>query len=128
MTDVTTAGVIRIPAAGRDDQGWIPFRVGSGAAGELRAISLSVGDLPHQLEAVALWRHPGGRLDYARPTSSELLYLIEGRVCIEGEQCETVEVEAGDVVIVPQGFEGTWITLEPVTKLSVTLSAVSTVT
>lgn len=110
--------VIRIPSVQGVEEGWAPFRVGELTAGE--TLPLPFGDDVRQLVfgPTAVWRHSGGELPYARPDSSEFMLLLTGRVRIEGEGYDAVEAEAGDAIIVPQGFVGAWITLEPVCKVS----------
>lgn len=112
-----------IPAAAQRASEWAPLMVGALTAGESLPLTMGAEDGKLVLEKAALWRHSGGELPYARPVSTELFYLIEGRVRIEAERDLPLEAEAGDVVIVPVGFMGTWHTLEPVVKISI--SAVS---
>lgn len=89
------------------------------AAGESLPFALAANEGELVLEKVSMWRHAGGELPYARPVSTELFYLIEGHVHIDWECGSRLEARAGDVVIVPVGFTGTWRTLEPVVKISI---------
>jgi hypothetical protein len=115
--------IIHIPAVQTLEEGWAPFRVGGLDAGE--ALSLPFGAEKSRIVfgPASVWRHAGGELPYFRPASSEFMMLLGGRVRIEGEGFDAVEAKAGDAVIVPQGFVGTWTTLEPVYKVSSSFAA-----
>lgn len=78
---------------------------------------------PADLLRASLWHHEGGEpLIYARPDSSELIYLLEGEVEIRDNEGHSVIASAGDFVVVPVGFEGLWITREPIAKISFSIS------
>ena len=117
--------ILHIPSAAQQATGWVPLMVGALTAGESLPLTIGADEGELILEKAAIWRHSGGELPYARPVSTELFYLIEGRVRIEGERDLPIEAQAGDVVIVPVGFIGVWRTLEPIVKISIsTVSAV----
>lgn len=111
--------ILHLPSAAQHAVGWTPLMVGELAAGESLPLALAASEGEFVLEKVSMWRHAGGELPYARPVSTELFYLIEGHVRIEWERDSRLEARAGDIVIVPVGFTGTWHTLEPVVKISV---------
>lgn len=119
---ISTAHITHIPNAVGNRDTWSPFVVGGVVAGEAHVLPLGGEAGEGTFENAALWRHDGGKLAYARPTSTELMLLIEGRVRISDAHSETVEASAGDVVIVPRGFAGVWHTLDPILKMSVSVS------
>ncbi len=118
--------ILHVPSVARTESGWTPLTVGELVAGEFRPLPFSAPEDESIVEKVSVWRHAGGELPYARPVSAELFYLIEGRVRIEWEHDSQLEAQSGDVVVVPIGFSGTWHTLEPIVKISIsTIPAVA---
>jgi len=53
----------------------------------------------------------------------EFFHLIEGKVVITNEEGESWTIRKGEAAIIPEGFKGTWDTVEPVRKHYVTLDA-----
>jgi uncharacterized cupin superfamily protein len=53
----------------------------------------------------------------------EFFHLIEGKVVITNEDGESWTIRKGEAAIIPEGFKGTWDTVEPVRKHYVTLDA-----
>lgn len=62
------------------------------------------------------WQSSPGRWK-VRYTENEFCHILSGRVRIEAVQGTAHEFKAGDVFVVPAGFEGTWEVLETTTKL-----------
>lgn len=98
---------------------WMPRTTPDGEpAGEGANLLEALGLEPLSLARASLWRHEGGELAYARPDSSELIYLVEGEVEIRDNNDRSVVASAGDFVLVPQGFVGFWVTRKPIAKIS----------
>ena len=114
--------IIHIAGVQALEDGWLPFAVGDLVAGEALPLPLGDDGGTRIVERGGLWRHAGGELPYARPSSSELMYLLRGRVRVESEGGDAVEAEGGDLLIVPRGFVGSWNTIEPVLKISFSFS------
>ena len=49
-------------------------------------------------------------------TTTEVCYFLEGRVIVETEDGEKVEIKKGDFVRFPAGLRCTWDVIEPVKK------------
>lgn len=47
---------------------------------------------------------------------TEVCYIIEGRVIVETEDGEKVEIKAGDLVTFPKGLKCRWKVLEKIVK------------
>src|ERR1700691_4099837 len=62
-----------------------------------------------------VWTSTAGKWR-VRYTEHEFCVIIEGRVRIESITGETHDVRAGDAVVVPAVFEGTWEVTEPCKK------------
>lgn len=119
----TLTDVFVLNAPERVVEGWSAFVVDGADAGEaLPLVGVSAAGVVLRVEKAALWRHAGGELAYARPTSAELILLIAGRAEILTEDSRSAEVTAGQLAIVPRGFVGAWRTLDPVLKLSIALA------
>lgn len=118
---VSQNSIIHLPSEERREDDWSPFVVGDLVAGEYIALPVTrEGEEPRRLGKASMWRHAGGVLPYERPASDEFMYVISGKVRISAGD-HAVEASAGDVLIVPQGFVGTWETIDPVVKVSATL-------
>jgi uncharacterized cupin superfamily protein len=90
--------------------------------------TLTVGESSYLLPPAAgdaaptasLWRHEAtAPLPYRRAASSEFLYVLEGKARVADSAGNHWDLSAGDMLHVPQGFEGTWETIEDVLKFSV---------
>ncbi len=122
LFDIDTATeVVVLDATGADAARWLPLVANGETAGETFPLIPVADTAAVRVEKVSLWRHSGGTLPYGRPTSAELIHLIEGRVEISADGGATVEIAAGQSALVPFGFTGTWRTVEPVFKLSLSL-------
>ena len=55
------------------------------------------------------------RIDWAFDSTEES-YFLEGRVVIEAEDGQRVEVKKGDLAVFPKGLKCTWFIEEPMRK------------
>ncbi|MFM7159463.1 MAG: cupin domain-containing protein [Planctomycetaceae bacterium] len=66
-----------------------------------------------------LWKHPPATFDYTFP-ADETLHVLEGRVRIQVQGGDAVELRPGDLASFPRGALSTWTILEPLKKFFVT--------
>ncbi|MGD9919858.1 MAG: cupin domain-containing protein [Pseudorhodoplanes sp.] len=48
---------------------------------------------------------------------NEFAYLLEGKLRISSDKGDTATYSAGDCIVTPMGFKGTWEVLEPIRKV-----------
>jgi len=107
--------------AGTPSLPWVPFKPNGEPAGEI-ALAFETSELPNgSIQKVSLWRHESGDLEY-KPMDHELVYLISGAFELHSAGGQFVSVRAGQVVLIPAGFIGTWRTLDAVTKVSLIIA------
>jgi uncharacterized cupin superfamily protein len=116
----TSVIVRRVPATA--SAGWTPFAPAGEPVG-WAARAFAADELPTgQVERTSFWRHDGGELAYA-PPQAELAVILEGRIELLIDGRTVAEARAGEALLVPAGFDGVWITREPVTKFSAVFTA-----
>jgi len=69
---------------------------------------------------VGVWECTPGGWAIVDRTNTETMMLLGGRVRITPADGESVELEEGDVFVLPKGWSGRWDVLETVRKLYVT--------
>ncbi|WP_308797767.1 cupin domain-containing protein [Agromyces silvae] len=65
------------------------------------------------------WECTPGSIHVRREGFDEFAVILAGRGVLESEDGERYEHRAGDVLVIPDGFRGTWTVIEPIRKLSV---------
>jgi uncharacterized cupin superfamily protein len=50
------------------------------------------------------------------PTEDEFFFVVAGRVKVIGDDGQTADIRAGESLVIPAGFKGTFEVIEPVTK------------
>ncbi|GAA3696662.1 hypothetical protein GCM10023081_37130 [Arthrobacter ginkgonis] len=109
--------VLVFPSAEAGSADWSEFAPAGEPAGWVRGL-LGREDLPAgSIQRVSFWKHDGGDLPYA-PPMAELVVILQGRVELVDEEGARYDVGPGQVALIPAGFRGTWITREPVLKVS----------
>lgn len=66
---------------------------------------------------VGYWTGEPGAVSFESWPYTEVCSILAGKVAIEDKFEKRVEFSSGDGFIVPKGFMGRWITLEPSTKI-----------
>lgn len=124
MVNVTT-GEVRVLTSAEllDSPEWQAMYVQDLAVGESHPMPGAEHLLGGTSARAVFWRHDGGMLPYARPSSSELIFVVQGKVEITSDTGRSVIVTEGDAAFVPQGFVGSWTSLLPVLKLSVSVQS-----
>lgn len=62
------------------------------------------------------WECEPSRFDWEYDTD-ETAYILEGRVKVETEDGETIEIKKGDLVYFPKGLRCTWNVIEKIRKV-----------
>lgn len=65
------------------------------------------------------WRGEPGHVSFDSWPYTELCVIISGRVAVEDRDGACAEYRAGESFLIPQGFTGTWHTLEATEKIFV---------
>ncbi len=73
-----------------------------------------------KLDALGVWNWPtlekeACRIDWVFD-ATETSYFLEGRVVVETEDGQRVEVKKGDLAVFPKGLKCTWLIKEPIRK------------
>lgn len=71
---------------------------------------------------VGHWDSEPGKWTIDCTGDEEYCHLLKGRVCITDQSGNSQTFEAGDEFIIPEGFKGTWETIEACRKLYVIAS------
>jgi uncharacterized cupin superfamily protein len=123
----TTAGKVRVLSSTEllESNEWQGMHVQDLAVGETLPVPGAEYLLGGTTARASFWRHDGGTLPYARPSSSELIYVVHGKVEISSGEGSSVIVTQGDAAFIPQGFVGSWTSLLPVLKLSISVQSPS---
>lgn len=119
------AGEVRVLSSDEllGSEEWQAMKVQELAVGETLPIPGAEELLRGTTTRAVFWRHTGGVLPYARPSSGELIFLVEGKVEIKADSGSCVIVSEGDTAYIPQGFVGWWTSLLPVLKLSLSFQS-----
>lgn len=75
--------------------------------------------LPVPNVIAGFWEGEPGWVDLNFWPYNELCVILTGRVAVEDRNGGRVEYGPGESFLVPQGFEGRWVTIEPTTKIFV---------
>lgn len=71
------------------------------------------------LMRIGVWECTPGRFTANRDTASETCHLIAGRVTLHGPDGQSRELVAGDMLVLPRGWQGEWTIHERTRKLYV---------
>jgi uncharacterized protein len=63
-----------------------------------------------------IWQASPGHLEGKREGWAEICHIIEGRATITTEGGAAEEIGPGDVLVLPEGWRGTWDIHEPIRK------------
>lgn len=118
-----TAGEVRVLSSTEllESPEWQAMHVQDLAVGESHPVPGAEHLLGGTAARAVFWRHAGGMLPYARPSSGELIFVVQGKVEIKSDAGSSVIVAEGDAAFIPQGFVGSWTSLLPVLKLSISV-------
>lgn len=122
MVNLAAKDVTLLPTADlAESRQWQEMLLGNLPVGHTHPVPGAEQLLGGTVERAGFWRHEGGTLPYARPSSGELVLVVQGKVKIDSENGSSVTVNEGDAAFIPQGFTGSWTSLAPVLKLSVSV-------
>lgn len=68
---------------------------------------------------IGVWECTAGRFSANREKNSETCHLIRGRITLRGEDGQTRDLVAGDMLVLPRGWRGEWTLHETTRKLYV---------
>lgn len=71
---------------------------------------------------VGHWESEPGKWTIDCTGDEEYCHLLKGKVCLTDAEGNCQTFKAGDEFIIPEGFKGTWETIEPCRKLYVIAS------
>jgi uncharacterized cupin superfamily protein len=71
---------------------------------------------------VGFWTGAPGEVTLDPWPYTEICSILTGRVAVRDHEGRQVEFNAGQAFMVPQGFVGDWVTLEPSSKIFVAIS------
>lgn len=63
-----------------------------------------------------IWEATVGSFTAVREGYTEICYIISGRVTVRGDGEDAKEIAAGDILVMPSGWRGSWDVHEPVVK------------
>lgn len=66
-----------------------------------------------------MWEANVGSFTAVRDGHHEVCYLLSGKVTVESDNGDVRELGAGDLFVMPSGWQGTWHIHEPVRKVFV---------
>jgi uncharacterized cupin superfamily protein len=78
-------------------------------------------EAPSTNVVVGFWTGAPGKVTLNPWPYTEVCSILSGRVAVRDRQGGQVEFGAGQAFMVPKGFVGDWITLEPASKLFVAI-------
>ena len=114
--------VLIFTPAESENADWAEFSPAGEPAGWIRGL-LGREDLPDgPVQRVSFWKHDGGELAY-EPSLSELVVILQGHVELVAEEGQRHHIRSGQVGLIPANFRGTWISREPVVKVSAVLAS-----
>ena len=67
--------------------------------------------------SVGVWECTAGRFSADRANNSETCHLISGSITLHGEDGQTSNLKAGDLLTLPRGWRGEWTLHETTRKL-----------
>ncbi|HVC13650.1 MAG TPA: cupin domain-containing protein [Acidimicrobiales bacterium] len=118
MTDVHDHASVSTPAfedaANRQDlEDWGPLEEATGAEMQTSGLTLWQGDGGAE---TGIWECTPGPSRWKLETN-ELVHVLKGSMTVTADGGEPTEVGAGDVVMFPTGWEGTWDIHETLRKV-----------
>lgn len=75
--------------------------------------------------STGFWECTAGTFTSAREGYAEVCQIVSGRVTIHTDGADAFELVAGDTVVLPDGWHGSWEIHEPVRKLYVIIPSAS---
>lgn len=118
MTDESTsiaAPVLREAATRTDLEDWGPLEEATGA--EMRTSGLSLWEDGDGAES-GIWECTPGPSRWELETN-EFVHVLSGSMTVTADGSDPMEVTAGDTVLFPKGWAGTWQIHETLRKLYV---------
>ncbi|WP_332603571.1 cupin domain-containing protein [Arthrobacter sp. S2(2024)] len=85
--------------------------------------SLTVWDSPDGRANAGVWECTPGSFSGRRDGYSEVCQLLSGRVTVEPNEGESVELIAGDTLVMPDGWTGVWHVHETVRKTYIIINS-----
>lgn len=79
-------------------------------------------EAPNSNVVVGYWTGSPGEVTLDPWPYTEVCSILSGSVAIRDASGSRLDFQAGDAFIVPRGFVGQWITVEPTSKLFVAIS------
>lgn len=80
--------------------------------------------LPRPGVIAGYWTGEPGWVEFISWPYNELCVILTGRVALEDSAGGRREFAAGESFLVPEGFRGRWVTVEPTTKIFVGVESV----
>lgn len=77
---------------------------------------------PSQNVLVGFWTGVPGEITLDPWPYTEVCSILSGRVAIRDREGNRIEFGSGEAFLVPKGFVGQWITVEPASKMFVAIS------
>lgn len=69
--------------------------------------------------SIGVWECTPGRFSADRAANSETCHLISGCITLHGDDGQTQDLAAGDMLVLPRGWHGEWTLHETTRKLYV---------
>ncbi|WP_181706474.1 cupin domain-containing protein [Chthonobacter rhizosphaerae] len=85
--------------------------------GDQREAARTLWTSPDGSVEIGVWECTPGRFTADRSTTSEMCHIISGRVEMTTLDGETRDLGAGDLLVLPVGWRGTWRIVETTRKL-----------
>lgn len=109
----SAATVILSDANSVELEDWGPAPEGTGAPMATHGKKLWVGNG----QEVGLWKCAPGPSRWVFDGASEAITILSGRMTVAEDNGQTHEVKAGDTVVFPSGWSGTWEIHETIFKI-----------
>jgi hypothetical protein len=87
--------------------------------GDIATTSLEVFSGTASSLDVGIWETDPGRSRWEFTDGGEVIYMSSGRMILNEDGSEPIDIEPGDLVICPVGWQGFWEVTEPLKKVSV---------
>lgn len=77
---------------------------------------------PEENLDAGIWETQTGRSRWEFIDNGEVIYVLGGKMTVERDGEEAIEVGAGDLVVFEKGWKGFWTVTEPLSKVYVIYS------
>ena len=78
-------------------------------------------DAPANCTVVGYWTGEPGQVSFESWPYTEVCSVLSGKVAVQDQFGKRRDFVAGEGFIVPKGFKGTWVTVEPSRKIFVAI-------